>query len=297
MFPVDTGRILLDGADITAFPSRRRIGAGIARSFQNIRLMPHLSTLENVMVGQHCRNAGVMGVLQPVNLLPRNRWREEARAALAEAGLGGYERSTVGSLPYGVQKRIELVRALMAHPRLLLLDEPAAGLNPAETEALQAQLEKVCANGGLTLMVVEHDMHFIGALCEHVIVLDFGRKIAEGTPDEIRANVLVQETYLGAPVAQKMEHAGALEAHDLDVRYGRVQAVRGVSIALAEGEIVAVLGANGAGKSSLLRALMGLVQAGGRQRALSAAVTSRNPRPAPACAPAWCWCRRGAASS
>src|SRR5207245_1129248 len=174
VFPVDAGRILLDGVDITAIASRRRIRHGIARSFQNIRLMPHLSTLENIMVGQHCRNSGIGGVLQPVNLTGRNRWRGEARAALADAGLGEYERSTVGSLPYGVQKRIELVRALMARPRLLLLDEPAAGLNPAETEALQAQLEKVCA-GGLTVLVVEHDMHFVGALCEQVIVLDFGR--------------------------------------------------------------------------------------------------------------------------
>jgi ABC-type branched-subunit amino acid transport system ATPase component len=209
VFAVDDGRILLDGADITALPSRRRIGAGIARSFQNIRLMPHLSTLENVMVGQHCRNAGIGGVLQPVNLVPRNRWREEARAALADASLGQYERAAVGSLPYGVQKRIELVRALMARPRLLLLDEPAAGLNPAETEALQVQLDRICASGGLTLMVVEHDMHFIGALCEHVIVLDFGRKIAEGTPDEIRADALVQQTYLGAPAAQTTEAARA----------------------------------------------------------------------------------------
>ena len=205
VYAVDAGRILLDGSDITGIPSRRRIHHGIARSFQNIRLMPHLGTLENVMVGQHCRNKGIGGVLQPVNLIPRNRWREEARAALAEAGLGDYERSTVGSLPYGVQKRIELVRALMARPALLLLDEPAAGLNPAETEALQMQLEKICAGGGLTLMVVEHDMHFIGALCEEVIVLDFGRKIAEGSPEAIRQNALVQETYLGTPVAELME--------------------------------------------------------------------------------------------
>jgi branched-chain amino acid transport system ATP-binding protein len=213
VFAVDAGRILLDGADITAAPSRRRIGHGIARSFQNIRLMPHLSALENVMVGQHCRNRGLGGVLQPVNLVPHNRWREAARAALADAGLIEYERSTVGSLPYGVQKHIELVRALMAQPRLLLLDEPAAGLNPAETEALQAQLEKICAAGGLTLLVVEHDMHFIGALCEDVIVLDFGRKIAEGSPEDIRQNPLVQETYLGAPAGELMErHSAARSA-------------------------------------------------------------------------------------
>jgi branched-chain amino acid transport system ATP-binding protein len=209
VFTVDSGRILLDGMDITDIPSRRRIGHGIARSFQNIRLMAHLSTLENIMVGQHCRNSGISGVLQPVNLIAGNRWRGEARAALADAGLGAYERSTVGSLPYGVQKRIELVRALMARPRLLLLDEPAAGLNAAESEALQLQLETICARHDLTLMVVEHDMQFIGALCEDVIVLDFGRKIAEGTPEAIRRNPLVQETYLGAPATEPTERHGA----------------------------------------------------------------------------------------
>jgi branched-chain amino acid transport system ATP-binding protein len=209
VFPVDAGRILLDGVDITALASRRRIRHGIARSFQNIRLMPHLSTLENIMVGQQCRNTGIGGVLQPVNLTARNRWRGEARAALADAGLAEYERSTVGSLPYGVQKRIELVRALMAHPRLLLLDEPAAGLNPAESDALQAQLEAICARHELTLMVVEHDMQFIGSLCEDVIVLDFGHKIAQGRPEEMRRNALVQEIYLGAPVAETKERQDA----------------------------------------------------------------------------------------
>jgi len=205
VFAVDAGHILLDGEDITAIPSRRRIGCGISRSFQNIRLMPHLSTLENVLVGQHCRNGGIGGVLQPVSLVPRNRWREEARAGLADAGLGAFERATVGSLPYGVQKRIELVRALMARPRLLLLDEPAAGLNPAEAGALREQLERVCGGAAVTLMVVEHDMQFIGALCEEVIVLDFGRKIAEGSPEAIRHDPLVQEIYLGAPMAPATE--------------------------------------------------------------------------------------------
>ena len=126
VYPIDSGAIVLDGVDIAKIPSRRRIHHGVARNFQNIRLMPHLSALENVLVGQHCRNGGFFGVLQPVNLVPGNRWREEARVALEEAGLAAYERATVGSLPYGLQKRIELVRALMAKPRLLLLDEPAA---------------------------------------------------------------------------------------------------------------------------------------------------------------------------
>jgi branched-chain amino acid transport system ATP-binding protein len=204
VYPIDEGRILLDGADISQIPSRRRIHQGIARNFQNIRLMPHLSALENVLVGQHCRNSGLLGVLQPVNLIPGNRWREEARAALDEAGLGLYERATVGSLPYGLQKRIELVRALMAHPRLLLLDEPAAGLNPAETDALLDRILRTCRERGITLLVVEHDMHFVGALCAEVIVLNFGRKIAEGTPEQVREDAQVRQAYLGTDTAERL---------------------------------------------------------------------------------------------
>jgi branched-chain amino acid transport system ATP-binding protein len=202
VYPIDAGRIMLDNVDIARIPSRRRIHHGVARNFQNIRLMPHLSALENVLVGQHCRNSGFFGVLQPVNLIPGNRWREEARAALDEAGLGVYERSTVGSLPYGLQKRIELVRALMAKPRLLLLDEPAAGLNPAETDALRERITAICGERGITLLVVEHDMHFVGALCAQVIVLNFGRKIAEGTPEQVREDALVREAYLGTDATE-----------------------------------------------------------------------------------------------
>jgi ABC-type branched-subunit amino acid transport system ATPase component len=198
LYPIDTGRILLDGVDVARMPSRRRIRHGVARNFQNIRLMPHLTAIENVLVGQHCRNRGLFGVLQPVSLIPGNRWREEARAALAEAGLAAYERAAVGSLPYGVQKRIELVRALMAKPSLLLLDEPAAGLNPAETDMLRDHISAICRGRGITLLVVEHDMHFIGALCTHLIVLNFGRKIAEGSPETIREDALDKEAYLGA---------------------------------------------------------------------------------------------------
>jgi branched-chain amino acid transport system ATP-binding protein len=209
VYPIDTGRVLVDGADISAMPSRERIYHGIARNFQNIRLMPHLSALENVLVGQHCRNSGWRGVLQPVNLVPRNRWREEARAALADAGLADYERAAVGGLPYGLQKRIELVRALMAKPRLLLLDEPAAGLNPPETEQLRERLTAVSRDRGISLLVVEHDMNFVGALCGHVVVLNFGCRIAEGTPDQIRNDPLVREAYLGVEVAPAAEERHA----------------------------------------------------------------------------------------
>jgi len=208
VYSIDTGRVVLDGSDISTMPSRRRIYHRIARNFQNIRLMPHLSALENVLVGQHCRNSGLRGVLQPVNLVPRNRWREEARTALADAGLGEYERAAVGRLPYGLQKRVELVRALMARPRLLLLDEPAAGLNPRETDELRERLTAAGRKYGISMLIVEHDMNFVGALCAHVIVLNFGRRIAEGTPDQIRDDPLVREAYLGVEAAPR-----ALERH------------------------------------------------------------------------------------
>jgi ABC-type branched-subunit amino acid transport system ATPase component len=220
IFPVDAGSIRMNGADITHIPSRNRIRHGVARTFQNVRLMPHLSTLENVIVGQHSRSGGWRGVLHPVNLVPRNRWREEARAALADAGLADYARASVGSLPYGVQKRIEVVRALMAKPALLLLDEPAAGLNPVETVTLQLYLEKLAVTGGLTLLVVEHDMHFVGALCRDVVVLSFGKKIAEGSPDAIRQNRHVQEVYLGTPAAKLIAPAAPEKMEYRRAAYG-----------------------------------------------------------------------------
>jgi branched-chain amino acid transport system ATP-binding protein len=209
VFLVDAGRIMLDEVDISQVPSRRRIRCGVTRNFQNIRLMPHLSTLENVLVGQHSRAGGFWGVMQPIRLLPGNRWCEQARSALADAGLASYERATVGGLPYGIQKRIELVRALMARPRLLLLDEPAAGLNPAETDTLREQLQTTCTKDGVTLLVVEHDMNFVGALCQEVIVLNFGRKISTGTPNEIREDPLVREAYLGVEAQLPMDQRHA----------------------------------------------------------------------------------------
>jgi branched-chain amino acid transport system ATP-binding protein len=197
VYPVDAGKVLLEGEDITALASRYRIRRGLARTFQNIRLMPHLSVLENVMIAQYARAPGVAAMLQPVGFGRANRWREEARAALAAAGLERYTNETAGALPYGIQKRIELVRALAAAPRVVLLDEPAAGLNPAESEALHRSLEAIAAHGA-TLVVVEHDMQFVGRLCQRVVVLNFGVKIADCPVDAIHADPRVREAYLGA---------------------------------------------------------------------------------------------------
>lgn len=197
VYPVDSGSVLLEGKDITRLPARYRIRHGLARTFQNIRLLPHLSVLENVMITQYARSPGVLSMLEPIGFGRFNRSRAEARAALVEAGLEACADEAAGSQPYGVQKRIELVRALLAAPRVLLLDEPAAGLNPVETEALHQALEAIAARG-ITLVVVEHDMQFVGRLCSRVVVLNFGRKIAECGSRELHADARVREAYLGS---------------------------------------------------------------------------------------------------
>ena len=197
VYAPDSGAIVLEGSDITALASRFRIRRGLARTFQNIRLMAHLSVLENVMIAQYARSPGIATLLQPVGFGRSNRWREEARAALAEAGLESYADQMAGGLPYGIQKRVELVRALAAAPRVLLLDEPAAGLNPAESEALHEALEKIALRG-ITLVVVEHDMQFVGRLCRRVVVLNFGVKIADCAVADVHADRRVREAYLGS---------------------------------------------------------------------------------------------------
>jgi branched-chain amino acid transport system ATP-binding protein len=205
----DKGTITFDGQDIVDVPSRQRIARGLARSFQNIRLMPHLSVVENVMLGQHARAGRTLGsLLSPMSLSRRSTWRQEAEHKLEALGVTSFD-AQVDSLPYGVRKKIEVVRALMADPKLLLLDEPAAGLNPTETAALRDFLRSV-SDQGVTLFVVEHDMSFVRQLCPQSIVLNFGRKIYDGPTDKVHEDAAVVEAYLGRPRGQA---AGSMADH------------------------------------------------------------------------------------
>ena len=205
----DAGTIAFEGRDIAAVASRRRIGLGLARSFQNIRLMPHLSVIENVMLGQHARVArSLRALLSPASLSRRSTWRLEAQATLAALGITAFD-APVASLPYGVRKKIEVVRALMGKPKLLLLDEPAAGLNATETAALRDFLLDV-SDGGVTLLVVEHDMSFVRKLCPQSIVLNFGRKIYEGPTAHVHDDAAVVEAYLGPP---RERRGGSVAGH------------------------------------------------------------------------------------
>jgi branched-chain amino acid transport system ATP-binding protein len=193
VYEPSAGAILFEGRDISRMPSKDRIGLGMARSFQNIRLMPHLSVVENVMLGQQARTSGLMDMLRPVG---RSAWRLEAEELLHDLGLDTYPGEVVATLPYGIRKKIEVVRALASRPKLLLLDEPAAGLNPTETASLREFLHGV-SERGVTLLVVEHDMSFVRSLCERAVVLNFGRKIYEGLTQTVHEDQLVLEAYLG----------------------------------------------------------------------------------------------------
>ena len=196
VYPVTSGSILVGGIDITHVPSKKRIGYGVSRNFQNVRLMKHLTVVENLILGQHINASGVANMLQPFGMFRRHKWWRSAYEALEEARLSDYAEETVDALPYGLRKRVDLVRALLAEPQILLLDEPAAGLNPSESDELMRELRTVARNG-VTLLVVEHDMHFVRNLCERVVVLNFGEKVAEGTMEEVEKDPKVQSAYLG----------------------------------------------------------------------------------------------------
>ena len=212
--PPSEGGIVFDGQEIAAMQAHRRAALGMARTFQNIRLFSAMSVLENVLTGLHPRLSA--GLLSTVLRLRRFRAEERdavasAKAALAMVGLAMEENSPASALSYGDQRRLEIARALVASPRLLLLDEPAAGMNPAETVAL-ADLVRRIAVGGTTVLLVEHDMGFVMDLSETITVLNFGRKIFAGSPEQVRAEPAVVEAYLGARLAAKLR-AKAEAAH------------------------------------------------------------------------------------
>jgi branched-chain amino acid transport system ATP-binding protein len=194
------GRILMDGQDVTFEPPHRITAGGIARTFQNIRLFEALTVLDNVLVGFHCRSQATWG--EAVLRLPRYRREEKARrsralALLDEVGLAEAVAQPAGQLPYGHQRRLEIARALATGPRLLLLDEPAAGLNPRETLELIDFIREIKGRYNLTIIVIEHNLRLVMGLCQHLTVLDHGLTIAAGSPAEVKKNPEVIRAYLG----------------------------------------------------------------------------------------------------
>jgi branched-chain amino acid transport system ATP-binding protein len=194
------GRALLDGTDLTRLAPHRIACAGVARTFQNTEVFRALSAIDNVLVGEHARlRAGVVGAACRLPGMRREEAdaRSRARAWLERVGLAGVAEVEAGSLPLGQQKRLEMARALAAKPRLLLLDEPAGGLNSTETRTLMSLIRGLRDELGLTIMVVEHDMDLVMSISDRVAVLHHGRKIADGTPRSVAADAAVIEAYLG----------------------------------------------------------------------------------------------------
>ena len=255
------GRIMLGERNITHTRPDVITKYGVARTFQNIRLFGAMTAVENVMVGHHARmRAGLFGsIFRPPWVRREEReTREHARELLAYVGLREpvFDR-LAAQLPYGDQRRVEIARALASQPRLLLLDEPTAGMNPQESQALTEFMRKLRDELELTILLIEHDMKVVMGVSERVTVLDYGKKIAEGEP--------------GRGPRGPRRHRGVsrkagvmttlLEVADIHTYYGAIEALKGVSLTVEAGEVVTLIGSNGAGKSTTLRSISGLTPA------------------------------------
>jgi len=199
MFPQTSGDILFMGENLAGKKPHEITEVGICRTFQNIRLFPDMTVLENVTVGEHCRTKS--GVWSSVFRTKKQKTeeagiRDRARALLELVSLADQEDNFADNLSYGQQRRLEIARALASNPKLLLLDEPAAGMNEKETNDLFDLIHKIKAKG-ITVLLIEHDMPLVMRICDRIAVLNFGREIALGTPDEIKNNPEVIEAYLG----------------------------------------------------------------------------------------------------
>ena len=203
VYTPSAGRIVLAGEDITASPTSARAARGIQRTFQNLQIFFNMTALENVMVGCHLAlKPRVLPSLLRLPSVARADAETEAQAVdlMHYVGLGAWLDADADAMPNGALKRLEIARALAAKPRLLLLDEPAAGLNPVETAAIDELIKKI-ARSGTTVVLVEHDMKLVMGVSDHILVLDYGRKLAEGSAAEVRANPEVIRAYLGAGAA------------------------------------------------------------------------------------------------
>jgi len=289
--PFQSGQAWIGGDVLGGLPAHRIAGLGIARTFQNIRLFKDLDALDNVLVGMHSRrHDDTLSQLATLPVFRRDHRARinEAHRLMEVAGLdpGEVGGRAAGTLPYGDQRRLEIARALALQPRLLILDEPAAGMNPSEKQGMRELIERLNQDG-LTILLIDHDMRLVMGVCTHVAVLNFGRKIADGSPKEVSTDAGVIKAYLGtggerevssAPGASGVDEAtevveaaatsrvtaepenAILDVRDLSVSYGAVNAVRGASLRVAAGEVVALIGANGAGKSTILNTLSGLIR-------------------------------------
>ena len=199
LYQPSSGRVVFDGSDVTGMVPHELAGRGMSRTFQNLQICFNMSAAENVMVGAHLRlEQRLLSAMFRLPSVARRDaiCRDEAAELMHYVGVGKYVGAAADSMSYGALKRLEIARALAARPKLLLLDEPAAGLNPTETHEIDALIQKIAASG-VTVVLVEHDMKLVMNISSRILVLDYGRKLAEGSAQEVRSNPDVIAAYLG----------------------------------------------------------------------------------------------------
>jgi branched-chain amino acid transport system ATP-binding protein len=281
----DAGQIIFEGRSLRGVPPHERARRGIARTFQNLQLWSSMSVIENLSVpmdalGRRSTLADALG--NPMSRFAERATIERARAILHVLDLEQHADTLAGDLPAGIQRRVEIARAMAMRPKLLLLDEPAAGLDANETRRLAELLHAVRERFHVSMLLVDHDMSLVLRVCDYVYVLDFGKQLARGRPADIRTNPKVIAAYLGeatetprdaadssavvVPIDHVVDaHVDANASPLLDVTkvaagYGPLEVIRDVNLFVRPGEIVACIGANGAGKTTTLRAISGIVK-------------------------------------
>jgi len=275
IYKPDRGTVTFKGRNITGMPAHKVAAAGMSRTFQNIRIFNLLSVLDNVMTGAHSRLKG--GVFGSIIKPPRVARAEKSAERKAIRNLAFFSRQLadrkddfVSSLNYADRRRVEISRAMMLDPEVLLLDEPAAGMNPAEVDEISAQIRQL-RDRGYTIVLVEHQMPVIMSVSDRIVVMNKGEFLTEGTPAEIQKHEEVIKAYLGAPEeecaitgprrASLVTGDPMLQLKGVSSGYGAVRVLRQVDLEVYQGEIVCLLGANAAGKSTTLKTVMGNVRA------------------------------------